>query len=131
MQWRTSLEHTEADIKVRHQAAFGIARPVSGGFQLTQVFLPEHADASAAGVGRRSMFTVSDLQQMDPGALELQLLVAQRAEPLDETFLRDVVTAINLVALRGCDDRVSDDDRPATATAPVETRAGVELRIVS
>lgn len=38
------------------------------------------------------MFTGMELQQMDASALELQLLVAQRTEPMDEDFLRDVVT---------------------------------------
>ena len=74
---------------------------------------------------RRSFFTAAELQEMDPSALELQLVVAQRIEPVDEDFLRDVVTgkassaccvpsvlpdrnaartAINMVALRGRDE---------------------------
>eukprot|EP01051_Picozoa_sp_SAG22_P015430 SAG22_NODE_2014_length_3140_cov_2.829990_4_plen_230_part_00 len=44
---------------------------------------------------RRPMFTPTELQQTDPSDLELQLLVAQRSDPIDEDFLREIVTAIN------------------------------------
>jgi hypothetical protein len=95
-----SLNPSRDNAEILHETAEALARR-HGQYAVADVIAAHVVKVGAGGGRARRAVTVAQLHVMDPKALEREMLDAQLAEPMDEDWLREVVTAINALALRG------------------------------